>query len=162
MAKKFKFRLSALLRLREQVEQQRKRDMGELLRQIRQFEEEVHRLHGEIRSEGEFLRGVVAPGQAVDMRLVTIHRRFVMATEQQILDCLRQLAAIRAKAEVARQNLVKATQDRRALEILRDKQRAAYLAALGKAEDRMLDAIALNLTARQAAGRTQGEGGGAS
>ena len=158
MAKKFKFRLAALLRLREQVEQQRKRELGELLRQIRAFEEEVRTLHADIRDQDAFLRKVVGPGQAVDMRLVSIHRRFVMATQEHILDCLRQLAAVRKQAEVARENLVKATQDRRALEILRDKQKGAYRRALSKAEDAVLDEIALNLSTRQSATRREAEG----
>ena len=158
MSKKFKFRLSALLRLREQVEQQRKRELGELLRQIRTFEDEVRNLYADIRDQDAFLRGVVAPGKSVDMRLVSIHRRFVMATQEQILDYLRQLAAVRKKTEAARENLVKATQDRRALEILRDKQKAAYRKALSKAEDAVLDEIALNLSTRRSAARREAEG----
>jgi flagellar FliJ protein len=154
MAKKFQFRLNALLRLREQVEKQRQRELAELLTQIRQYEQQVRRLHAEIRDEDEFLRSVIEPGRTVDMRLVSIHRRFVQATGQQILEVLRQLAGIRKRAEAARQRLVEATQERRALEILRDRQRAAYLAALGKAEDRMLDEIALN-----GRGRPLGHGG---
>lgn len=147
MAKKFQFRLQALLRLREQVETQRQRELAELVGQIRASQQEVHRLHGAIRDEDAFLRNVIEPGRIVDMRLVGIHRRFVQATSQQIFEVLRRLAGLGKRAEDARQRLVRATQDRRALEILRDKQRAAYLAAVGKAEDRMLDEIALNLAA---------------
>jgi flagellar FliJ protein len=149
MAKRFRFRLQALLRLREQTERQRQRELAELLRAIRELEDQVRRLDEQIRAEDAFLRDVIHPGQALDLRLVGIHRRYVMAAQRRIFGILSQLAGVRKRAEAARQRLVEATQAKRALEIVRDKQKAAYMAALSKAEDRMLDEVGLNLSIRQ-------------
>jgi flagellar export protein FliJ len=64
-----------------------------------------------------------------------------------------ELAGVHKRLELARQSLVEAARERRAIELLRERRFAQWMAALDKAEADMLDELAVIAAARKRASR---------
>ena len=60
-----------------------------------------------------------------------------------------QLAGVHQRLDTARDRLIEATKDRRAIELLRDRRHAEWKAGLEKAETASLDELAVGRAARE-------------
>jgi flagellar FliJ protein len=144
--KQFSFRLEQVLRHRANIEEMRERALAEVEAQITR-EEEV--MAGLGRLKGEVLDDLATARQAIfDGVQHELFQRYLawLGSEQdrehRLLD---ELGALR---EAKRGELVKASQDRRIVEKLKDREFEAYGRALARADQAALDEVATNAFAR--------------
>lgn len=135
--KSFRFPLEAILTLREEREQEAQRGYAARLRAVESVNrgiaatrDELTTLAGEHRARAE--RGA----QAVDLRRSDRYRRVL---DDRLRRLEKELAAARQAAERAWRTLLKATQDRQALEKYRQKLHRLHDYAVGREEQRLLD-----------------------
>jgi flagellar FliJ protein len=118
--KRFKFSLQVLLRLRKRKEEQVKRELAAKQRQLfkvqealKQTGERLNNLQAEQKEERSRVADILALRQGV------LYRHSLLAEMRQKT---REIAALRLEAESIRQRLVKATQEKRSLEMVHDKR----------------------------------------
>ncbi|MCE5198759.1 MAG: flagellar export protein FliJ [Armatimonadota bacterium] len=135
--KRYKFRLQSLLDQRKSLEEQLLAELGELRREEAA---EVMRLHvlcqrleiACIEIEDALKRNAQCAELAQRDEYAKTLRDDVRVQELTI-------EAVRERVEAKRQEVVKAMQDRKVLETLRDKQEQEYLQAIARAEQNELD-----------------------
>jgi len=131
--KRFSFRLTPLLRLRRQQEEQKKRVVAGLLREIHAEQQQAVALAEAVRQEGQTLKTQQLAGR-VDLEWVAQYRRYVAAVQNVIQQHIRRVAEIQQQLIGARQELVQAAQKTKVLEKLRERQHERYQRALRRAE----------------------------
>lgn len=141
---KFVFQLHAVLRQREHVERQRQRDFsvaqGELVKlqtALRDLEQSQQQATMDLRANH-----LIGP---IDLAFLAAHRRFVFAVQRKGMALVQRIALSQRKVDETRLFLAQAARDRKAIEILRDKRRAAWLAAEAKKEAEALDEVGTQL-----------------
>ncbi len=142
----FRFRLEVVLKHRMAVEDQRQRELAAVLR-LRMILHEQLRLMQQtiVDSKRELAGGLVGP---VDVDRITQFARYSGQVRQRAAAIVTRLAGAEKQIEAARQRLLEATKARKALELLRDRQREQWR----REEDRR-EAAALDELAVQAYGR---------
>jgi flagellar protein FliJ len=148
--KKFRFRLNPLLRLRKQQQDQKKRVVGELVRQIHQHQRQAVELAEAVRREGDLLREQYQRGH-VDMDWIGHYYRFVTHTRQAIRGRIETVGRIQTQLQTARQDLAQAAQKTRILEKLKEKQYQRYQKEVNRLEILDLDEIGAHHAAHEAA-----------
>jgi len=142
----FQFRLQSLLRQRELAEQTHQRAVADLERERLDLEDKIRRHQEAIQSGKDDLReqlvgrlnGDQLRGQAaLAMRSMRDAQRLVL-----------ELAGLHRRIEAARQGLREAAARRRALELLRDRQKAEWQASFDKREQGMIDDLVAAKAAR--------------
>jgi len=123
--KKFKFRLENLLRLRRQEEDQRKQEVGLLMSAIQKQQQQALEMAAAIQQEGQRLKQHYMDG-TVDLDWVGHYRLYVMHLQQAINERIKTVGAIQDKLKLARQELVKASQQTRILEKLKERRKERY------------------------------------
>jgi flagellar FliJ protein len=135
--KAFRFRLDAVLNLREQAEQKAQQRCAEAQRAVQRAIAQLEAADSAV-DEAEaqhraLIRGGCQAGQLQKMRLYEVelrHHRDRRADE---------LATAREQAEEARTRLVAATQAREVMEHLRHRQRRAFEYEAARADQKALD-----------------------
>ena len=135
--KPFRFPLVAILTLREEREQQAQRAYADRLRTVESIQQALHAARQELthlasEQQSRLNRGA----QAQDLRRLD---RYRLVLNERLNRLERDLAAARLAAEQAWQALLKATQDRQALEQYRDKLLRLHAAALAREDQKLLD-----------------------
>jgi flagellar FliJ protein len=140
---KFVFTLQPVLDHRLLIEEQRQRELGALLQQKNAKLSRLREMQGEIsqsrRSLGDGLTG------AVNMQEVSAFAGFSLQVRARAQDLVMELARLEKQIEAARGRLLEATQARKALELLHDKQLALWRRRQERREAAELD----DLTAGQ-------------
>jgi len=153
--KRFRFRLETVLRLREQVEQQRKRELGEVLAVRQQHVDEKARLEGQLADHKAQIRALAdgAPGKKLDMNALIDHRQYATAVDFQIRRTRQAIGVIEEEVARRREALAEAARERKGIEKLRERQLQAYREAEQRQQQKELDEIGLvgHSRARQAA-----------
>lgn len=142
----FQFRLATLLRLREVAREERRSQLAEALRlvdQLRSRQQEIE----ELVRETKHLQTPAAGGLDADRLLNATRYELVLRAEQRALQM--QEAALAGEVEKRREALVAANREVRALELLRDKQKEAYLAQEDGRARKELDEIAVRRYAEE-------------
>jgi len=143
---KFVFKLDPLLRLRQREEQEKQRALASINRKRVQLEEHLRRQQSLITADKRGLRDrLVGNLDTNELRLHAASTTQSMRTAQRLAV---ELAGVHRHLTEARQDLLEATRNRRALELLRDKRYAQW-----KAEQDRLEAAATDEMAVIAAGR---------
>lgn len=136
----FRFRYQTLLNAREHTEQQRQRELARLLNLRTQYIDRLRGLQHGIRETRqnltEGLRGVVEPHRIAEAA------HYALTCRTQGDQWVRRLAEIEAALSRARADLAEATRQRKALELLRDRQQAAWRKEQQRRETRDLDELA--------------------
>jgi flagellar protein FliJ len=148
--KKFSFRLNPVLRLRKQQQDQKKRVVGDLLRQIHHHQRQAVEMAESVRNEGETLKEQYQRGR-VDMIWVSHYYRFVTHTRQAIRNRIETVGRIQGQLQTARQELAQASRKTRILEKLKDKKYQRYQKELKREEILELDEIGANRIAHETA-----------
>jgi len=141
VARRFRFRLEPVLRQRERVEEARLRDFAEAQRGVVAAEEYLHRLADEKSQEQqEIVR--LYEARAPFEEVLRVHQ-YLNTVNLRAGFGQRALAQHAAVAAQRRGFLLEARQRRRALELLKERQRAAHRAEQERAERRELDSLAI-------------------
>ncbi|TVQ54592.1 MAG: hypothetical protein EA377_05210 [Phycisphaerales bacterium] len=143
---KFRFKLEPVLKARCHTEQQRQREVAAL-------EQERQRIEDRIRSQQQFLADskhqmrdhLVGQLATDDLRL---HAASGMRIMQEADRMVVELAGLHQRLSRARQSLIEATRDRRAIELLREKRFQEWKARHEKAEAAALDELVVQRAAR--------------
>jgi len=147
MARRFEFPLAALLRLREQAEEGRKKEYAAAVGAAEEERGRRLRLAGELRECQERIVALYAAREPF-AQVADAYREAAWLSGGMTRSEAVQPALDRA-AEEARQRLVAARRDRRALEILRDRRREAH----GREAERLgqagLDELAVQARVRE-------------
>ncbi|MBN1436468.1 MAG: flagellar export protein FliJ [Sedimentisphaerales bacterium] len=146
--KKFEFRLQTLLKLREQVEGQKKRVVAELVQQINQQQQEALELNAAMREQGEILKKQRASGQ-IDVSWFGNYRSYVTHIQQAIQQRVQNVKEIQKQLMIARHELAEAAKETKVLEKLKQKRRERYDYELQLAEAREQDEISKNIFLRK-------------
>lgn len=126
MADRFVFTLEPVLDMRRLDEERCLRQVAELERQRLRINERVGAVQRGAAGDRQRLAAAVSPGN-VDM---TVVRMQAVASQHAVLGLQRaaiELAGVMHRLESARQDLQRATAARKALEIMRQKQRVEWL-----------------------------------
>jgi flagellar FliJ protein len=133
----FRFKLEAVLKQREIIEEQRQRELAMVMRQRMIFMEQLKR-EQEIISESKRQLGQSLTGK-VNLDAVSGFARFSGQTTEPLV-------------EKARQALMAAVRDRKALDLLKEKHKRAWQLRQDRLEAAVLDEMAVQRHARAALG----------
>ena len=141
MISRFQFRLATLLRIREHERQQRQTELAQALEAERIIQQQVDEIAAEIALAKDKARRLASPGEIPVDQLLE-QQRYGLHLLLQSAAAAEKLGQVRAEAERRRAILVDANRQVRVLEKLREKQSAAFEAALLQAEQKQLDEVA--------------------
>lgn len=149
----FVFELESVLKARAAAERQKQIALGEIERDRVAIEDDIRRIQQCIAAEKAELRDALSGvgGAAVDVRGVRLQAnaslRLILAAQQAVL----RLAGVHKRVEAARRELLEAARARKAVEMLKERRREAWLT-----EQRRLEAMALDELAIMRASRAGG------
>jgi len=139
-AKKFKFRLAPLLKIREHREKERQREhaaaVDKVLQQKYALEVVDQAKQRTLESQREQLSGRISVAEAL------IYSRYLMKLKRDRFNGNEVLRGLEKEAERRRARLVQAARERKIFELLKEKQLARYRADLEKADQKELDEVA--------------------
>ena len=144
----FQFRLATLLKLREQVRDERRRDLAQAYEADRILQEREEAIQSEV---GENQQRVRELSQTRELRVdsLTNARRYEAVLKMQAAGLGQQRAQVAEEVERRRTALLEADRDVKALEKLRERQQVSHEAVLVKRHDQQLDEAALRSFARK-------------
>ncbi len=137
----FVFNLQSVLDLRLQAEEQRRREMAEVLRLKLKLEEQLRGMQQSLNQSRHALTGGLVG--RVDLAQVAQFTRYQAQVRLRAQGLVIKLAAVEQAIERSRAALVHASRDRRALELLRDRRREAWMREQERRAAAELDALAL-------------------
>ncbi len=142
MAKKFKFRLEAVLKYRQMIEDEQKRNFAAANAAVEEKRRQAEELDQERAAAVEGLRNGRDAGE-VNMRALNDALRYIGNLEMGAMSVRQEEERLRQQMEGIRQQFVAARRDKRAVEVLKEKRRAAYDFALGQEFQAQLDEVSL-------------------
>ncbi len=135
--RRFEFRLEAVLRHRQATLDQRRRDFGQTQAEAAAIAVQIKEMRRSRDLHQEAIRAA-SRGEISRSEMVRL-RNYVNTLWMRMLMASRKLAEAAARVEERRRAMVKAHQDVRALEILREKARAEWQAGADREERAFLD-----------------------
>lgn len=144
---KFVFQFEPLLRHRQAIEDQRQRELAQHLRSQMILQGQLRTMQQTIRDSKQQL-GAGLVGR-VDLSAISQFAGFSGHTTMRARQIVLRLAEIDKQIQVARQQLLDATRQRKALELLRDRQREIWRREQQRREDLELDEMANQRFAHQ-------------
>ena len=143
---KFVFKLDPLLKARKRTEETHQRHVAEIERQRVEFEDRLRRQQVSITQDKEAWRGSLVG--SIDMHMLRRQAATAISAVRQAQQITLQLAGVHRRLDAARDKLIEATKDRRAIEMLRDRRHAEWKTRIEKAETSFLDELACSKAAR--------------
>ena len=150
MARRFRFRLQPVLRQREIVEEQRKKEFALANRAVDEARLKQQAMQEERTQMQEDVR-VLYESQSPFQRVLDVYR-YQNTLELQLARNARDLAHLEVFREERRLVLVEAQKNRKAMELLRDKRRAEQEAENAREEQTALDELAVQARRRRMTG----------
>lgn len=147
MARRFKFNLSAVLRYRELMEDGKRREFAEanrLVEEERMRREDLQRERGEMQDEIVKSFQDRAPFQSIVSSYNMIGR-----LEQADVESRKRSLLLEAELEKRRQALVRARQETRMMETLKDRRREEFNREQDRIEQTLLDELSVQAKARR-------------
>jgi flagellar export protein FliJ len=142
----FVFRLESVLRQRKHVEEQRQRELAELLRRQLILQTQLRTLQQTVQSDKREMSDALVG--AVDVRRIRQHATHASQVSLRIQQLATHLFALTRQIERARQALLEATKACRALETLRERQHERWRGEQERLQTAELDEIAVQRFAR--------------
>lgn len=143
---RFRFKYEAVLKQRQAAEDQAQRELAKHMRHRNILRDQLARMQQTMRdSKQQLSEGLV--GQ-VDVERIREFARYSGQVTLQARQALEQLAQIEQRLETARTELTEAMRQRKAMEVLRDKQYQQWLAEQRRRETVELDELAVQRYAR--------------
>jgi flagellar FliJ protein len=138
MAKRYRFRLEPLLRLRQQREDEQKRVVASRLRQIDALRRRQRVFEGEIDRQTDSMRRSLVDVR-VDVDSLKLGRHWLVRLRRGVLEADAQIMTQRAILVQERVALAEARKDAKVLARLKERKRDAYLAEVNRREQAELD-----------------------
>ncbi len=142
----FRFKLEAVLKQREIIEEQKQRELAMAMRQRMMFMDQLKR-EQEIISQSKRQLSESLVGR-VNLEAVSGFARFSGQTTIRAQQIVAKLAAMEPVIEKARQALMAAVRDRKALDLLKEKHKRAWQLRQDRLEAAVLDEMAVQRHAR--------------
>ena len=140
MAKKFNFRLAAVLKVRQAKEDERKRELGEIqaransiLDQIETGRTERENAVGELDNQRK--------AEITDVTQMRLYQQFIASMDNNISRLNGSLEAMEGQIEAKRRELAEAAKERRTLELLEERDYESWQKEMQKTESAELDEI---------------------
>ena len=133
MAKRFRFRLEPMLRLRQQQADQAKRVVAERLRRISSVQQEIGLLERQITQQIAAMRSGPMVG-SLDVGTISRHRAWLTHLQGGVLAGMTRVRQLQAELVTERASLGEATKLVKILETLRDRQADRYYKELDRQE----------------------------
>ena len=147
MARRFRFNLEAVLRYREIMEDQKRRDFAEANRLV---EEEKMRREDIQRERSEMQDDIVRSFQEQSpFQSVITSYHMVGRLEHAAMESLNRQRQFEAERERRRQALVEARQESRMMEILKERRREEFVQEQEKVEQNLLDELSIQARGRK-------------
>lgn len=137
--REFEFRLESLLRLRNQREQERMRDVARVREEIKDLEDRARELLNEEQRVRERLRNVQSA--QVTIEEVQVAKTRLNAIDSRINEIVQIFEKKQSQLKEVQQKLTKASQDRAVLENLKDRKWEEYQEEYNKEVQETLDEI---------------------
>ncbi|MBI9017101.1 MAG: flagellar export protein FliJ [Phycisphaerae bacterium] len=153
--KKFQYRLEPLLKLRKQLEDQKKRAVGELLSDINKQQQQALDMADQITRQSSTLRDQFASG-TVDVQWISYYQGYVTNVRRSINTKIENVKHTQQKLHGARVELAEAAKQTKILEKLKENQLNTHTAELNKQETADLDEIATGKYCRKIEGWENG------
>ena len=145
----FSFRLETVLKQRMTIEDQRQRDLAQVMRERMILEGQLRQMQQTIsESRQQLADGLVG---RVDLGGVSNFARYSAQARLRAQAIVARLAGIEKRVAAARQLLVEAMRDRKAMEILRDREYARWRRSEAQREAAELDEVGTQGYLRQVA-----------
>ncbi len=141
--KRFRFRLEALLKQREQIEKDRQKELADAMRQVQEQKSRLDTLYGKSQETLERKR----EQQAGTMRVsdLQIYSRYLYRLKRDSLGAEELLRALRKTEARRRDALLEAAKNRKIYETLRDHQRETFYREAEQAAAKENDEVGLNI-----------------
>jgi len=140
-AKKFKFRLEPLLKLRRHREKERQKDHSAAAAEVHRQKLELQTVdHNRLRAldhQRQRLTGSISVAEAL------VYSRYLMKLKRQRLAGTGLLHALEKEAERKRRKLIEAARERKTYELLKDKQHLRHRQGIEKQDQKELDEVAV-------------------
>ncbi len=147
MATTFKFKLEPVLKHRQMIEDARQRDLARVLREKHIIETQLRQFQETISGEKRHIAGGLVG--AIDVRVIRQHGNHVGQVTFRAQQLAVKLMSVHRLIEQARAELLKATTARKAVELLRDRQHARWMAEQRRRETIEHDELATQGHARR-------------
>ncbi|HQY87774.1 MAG TPA: flagellar export protein FliJ [Tepidisphaeraceae bacterium] len=140
---RFVFRLESVLKQREREEQFCQAALAEALGVQAGLEAKIAQIEQEVRRETESLRTRMVGH--IDTTEILRHRRYLAACAIDVARISQELANARLRVEASRRKLTDAAKRRKALELLRDKQKAEFNSEFERKHQIELDEVSMQI-----------------
>ena len=124
MAKKFKFRLEGLLKVREFSEKNLKIELGQLLKEAQKVRERIQKLQDDL-EEGHQSQEAITK-QGTDSEMLKFYPRFIQAKGEDIQNQENLLRSLERKIEKKRDELSLARGNVKMIENLKEKEKTSF------------------------------------
>jgi len=144
---KFVFKLATVLKQRQTVEDQLQRELAKLMRHRMIFHNQIRSIQTELSdSKGQLTAGLIGK---VDLVSISQFARFSGQSQLRAQTIVRQLARLENHIVQAQKQLAQAMRQRKALDLLRDKQYQQWKRTQLRREASRLDDLATQSYTRQ-------------
>lgn len=141
---KFVFKLQAVLRQREIIEQQKSREFAIKQQVYTNLEIELKSMQNQVEQTLTDLRTNRLVGK-LDLNFLAAHRRFMTAMQKQAVGIAQKMAAAKVQLDAARAALAEAAKQKKIVEKLREQQHERWKTAEAKKETDLLDEVGMQL-----------------
>lgn len=148
-AKKFVFRLQIVLEVKIKLEEEEKKRLGELIAWQKHEEQVLIGMENDRMGQEARLRNAQATGQYLQVDELQRINYYLKKLKEDIVAQKLKLEDIERQIEEQRQRLIKAAQERKTLEILKENQHNEWLAEVEEEERKVLDELATLKYARE-------------
>ena len=149
MARRYRFPMAALLRLRERTEEERKKEFAVAVQAVQEEQDRRERLTADRSAlQGDIIQ--LYKEKAPFVYITTTYRDIGQLAGEILRSEITQRQLEQA-VEETRQRLIEAQRERKALEILRDRRKEEYDREMERVEQAALDDMAIRARARHLA-----------
>lgn len=141
---RFVFKLEAVLRQRQQIEQQKLRDLAVRQQQAVALEQELRALNDSAEQATSDLRSSRLVGP-IDLAFLSAHRRFMGAMGRQAFVLAQKIASAQKLVDQARTALADAAKNRKAIEKIREKHLDLWKREQVRKEQDLLDEVGMQI-----------------
>ena len=147
MATRFTFKLDAVLEQRKHAEHHRQREMAAAQHKVLRLQAELDAMAAVKRASSAELR---AAGRRLSAATLAAHQQFAAAMRHKAQALNRQIAEAQLEMDLAQSALLEAAKQRKAMEKLREREQARWLADHRRREQQRADEATAARAAQQA------------
>lgn len=147
---RFVFKLRAVLTQRRNVEHLAQRQVAEAMKVMQDLKAQMEALDRTIIEVNDDMRSNRLVGR-VDIQFIASHRRYLVGMQQKALQLAREMSEAQHKLVQTQRVLLEASQRRKAMEKLRDKQLERWQADQNRREADLLDEAGMQIAVQNLA-----------